>query len=579
MPADRQTLLLLPLAVFLLAGCKEKPPSISGGSGTIEKQNSGDEYFASAMNYLDRLPDLPPQAASQVSYDLTRWIEKQPENDDWQPDPMIARLPPEVRKIEPLEELGDHGFKQSDFEFLQQARWMRDVANWASRSKPPRELSAWAAERWGSTRQPGARQLLTAERLFDWTVRNIQLLQLVDYPKRQAGPTVPGQSVETPLTPPELAVVGPGYTLQPWQSIYFGVGDSWQRARVFIQLCRQQGLVAVMLAVNRLDVLPNPRPWLPAVWIDGELFLFDTQLGLPIPGENDTGIATLSDVQDNPALLTDLDIDDHKYPVRPEHVGQIKALIDASPGFLTRRMKLVQNELTGARQLVLSVSPTAIKESLSSASGLQAVTLWVVPFEAWQYHSAYRQRLREDQRAAAVHYQTWEIMESAGPIVEGRKLHLEGLFENRDDRPGAKARYMSARVANATLSALPSDPDVQQQLGVPQQPGESDEMWLQRKKQATYFYTLGKIHASYWLALIHFDTGRYEQAIQWLEKRTLAAYPNGQWTGSARYNLARSYEASGQIERARELYLLDESPQAHGNLLRARRLAASQRGK
>ena len=123
------------------------------------------------------------------------------------------------------------------------------------------------------------------------------------------------------------------------------------------------------------------------------------------------------------------------------------------------------------------------------------------------------------------------------------------------------------------LRALPSDPAVQQQLGLPQQPGESDEMWRARKRQAAHFITQGKVHASFWLGLIHFDTGRYDQAIQWLRKRTLDAYPNGQWTDSAHYNLARAYEALGQKEKARELYLLDDSPQAHGSLIRARRLS------
>ncbi|GAG96848.1 unnamed protein product, partial [marine sediment metagenome] len=38
----------------------------------------------------------------------------------------------------------------------------------------------------------------------------------------------------------------------------------------------------------------------------------------------------------------------------------------------------------------------------------------------------------------------------------------------------------------------------------------------------------------------------------------------------ARYNLARAYEVAGQLDKARAIYLADQSPQSHGNRLRAR---------
>jgi hypothetical protein len=54
----------------------------------------------------------------------------------------------------------------------------------------------------------------------------------------------------------------------------------------------------------------------------------------------------------------------------------------------------------------------------------------------------------------------------------------------------------------------------------------------------------------------------------------LESDPEGPWKNGARYNLARCYEAMGRIEDARQLYLIDDSPQRHGCLLRARQLEA-----
>jgi len=85
--------------------------------------------------------------------------------------------------------------------------------------------------------------------------------------------------------------------------------------------------------------------------------------------------------------------------------------------------------------------------------------------------------------------------------------------------------------------------------------------------------TTTKQHASYWLGLAQYDDGRPEAAVEWFARRTLQAYPDGPWVGGARYNLGRTYEALGDIENAREQYFQDESPQKHGNLLRARYLA------
>ena len=56
--------------------------------------------------------------------------------------------------------------------------------------------------------------------------------------------------------------------------------------------------------------------------------------------------------------------------------------------------------------------------------------------------------------------------------------------------------------------------------------------------------------------------------------QTLEAVPNGPWTDGARYNAARCYEALGELEKAIELLETGDSPQQHGNLLRAKMLRA-----
>ena len=98
-------------------------------------------------------------------------------------------------------------------------------------------------------------------------------------------------------------------------------------------------------------------------------------------------------------------------------------------------------------------------------------------------------------------------------------------------------------------------------------------MWKRRLATFKIVLSQAKERATYWLGLAQYDTGRYGSAVEWLERRTLEAMPNGPWTQGARYSLGRAYEALGDGERACTWYRADKlTPQRQGNLLRASRL-------
>src|SRR5690606_14768796 len=92
-------------------------------------------------------------------------------------------------------------FDLAEVRSLQEAIWHRDVAAWAKGNEYA--------------------DLAVAQRLFDWTIRNIQL-------------TDSNQS---------------GIVHQPWQILMYGHGTAEHRAWVFAELCRQRQLDVVMLTV------------------------------------------------------------------------------------------------------------------------------------------------------------------------------------------------------------------------------------------------------------------------------------------------------------------------------------------
>jgi hypothetical protein len=82
----------------------------------------------------------------------------------------------------------------------------------------------------------------------------------------------------------------------------------------------------------------------------------------------------------------------------------------------------------------------------------------------------------------------------------------------------------------------------------------------------------GKQKASYWIGLVHYESGDFNAAEQWLDRRTIQTGPTNPWVNGASYNLARVFEASDDIDAARRILLVDESPQSLGNRIRARLL-------
>ena len=470
-----------------------------------------------------RKPDFgwepsPDESALLLLIDrLNQWLRNLPETEgDWQSDAMLGNLPQHVlesKELKPLvspKSLEEEPFRPTESRELQQAIWLRDISNWAKKS--------------------GLTDVEIAVELFDWTVRNIQLDK-------------PGS---------------PAVVHQPWQALMYGHGTAEQRAWVFAELCRHQQLDVVMLGLSDAEDTDDKSAsqwWLPALLSEGQLYLFDSQLGLPLAGKEPGEVATLADLNEDPALLENMNLDSEEtYPVSAEDLTRVEAWLVASPLQLSRRVALLQQALEGDDFVFLSVDHRPIAKELADNAQISAVRLWPEPWEAILEESA----LKPADRLAAA--QRFLVFAQRPRLWKARVLHFQGTkevpLEDRDD-PLAQPDYGHQEAAK-----LYHDPRIR--------PSESKLKQLDPTRQLVYRRAKGD--ASYWLGLLSYDRGKYEVAADWLEKRTLKATPEGPWTAGARYNLARTYEAMGKIDEAIELLEADGTPQRYGNLLRARRL-------
>ena len=481
-----------------------------------------------------------PEMLQQIVDRLNRWADSPKSVPDWQVDPMVADLPPSLVKSPLTEGLDELEFVPFDGFALREAAWLHDASTRAR----------------GNRRDP----LQQARRLFDWTVRNIQL-------ERRTGDSIPRF---------------------PWETLLFGRGTPLERVWVFILLARQQGIDAAVLALEEPPPESPPgaaaarprslQPWVVAVLRRDSLYLFEPVLGLPIPAPNGLKLgasgelivepATLDQVLRDETLLDRLSPDKlDSYPMKLSELKKkrIVVLVEGSPSYLARRMKLVESH--PKQKFVLTASPQAQAKRFREASPhLADARLWTFPFETIRERSQLNPprigiRLRELLKFYA---------DSSATLRTGRMLHIRGKLSEAVDQ------YLQTFRSDDELDAIRQRSiaqSVEEFRGNYPTVGEDRLRQLARElaRDEQVILRQARRDAAYWLGMISQERGDYKAAIDYLAERTLEASPNGPWTNGATYNLARCYEACGQHDKAVELYRRDPASSGRaGNLLRAR---------
>ncbi len=506
------------LVVLLVAGLAPVGGCKSGEEkgrprGPIAQANVRDALFESVADNLGRLEEYDlNQIMPQICDRLNQWHLQERPTVEWQPDPMIDDLPPELRKLRVMDTLDLVRYRLADAWYLQEAVWLRDISNGA--------------------RADQFDDVAVAERLFDWTVRNIQL--------------EPDADSESQVS-----------RHRPYETLLLGTGQAVERAWVFMLLARQQGLNVVLLEFGDPDG-DAPRQRLPALLSDGKLYLFDCRLGLPIPGPEGRPVATLAEVIADEGLLRQLDLDEnHPYPLTADDLKHVVALIEATPHGLSRRMALVESRLAGQQKMVLTSPASQLAEQLKKVPHVEDVRLWTHPFEIWKWQS---ELTSSEIRLAAREMAVFQIMPT---LITGRALYFKGAYDGED---GAKVKFMQSRPSDEEIDDYRLPENVAKQV-------KRENISLQEAGRIVLLRH-AKQDASFWLGLICFEQEEYPAAVDFFNRRTLKAAPDGPWASAARYNLARTYEAMGNFDDAIALYEADTSAQRHGNTLRARRLRA-----
>jgi hypothetical protein len=383
---------------------------------------------------------------------------------------------------------------------------------------------------------PGGDDLSRVRQVFRWIVEQIQLVP----PGSLAAPGL-GQAYARPydVLMRGMATESEGY----WA----------ERGWLFMVLCRQLGVDVGLLTYTPQEG-KDAVIWTCAALIDGKLYLFDTRIGLEIPGPGDAGgVATLDEALGDPSVLGRLDLPGQSpygttRTALLDSKSKIGVLLDSSPDYRSPRMALLQASLAGKNRTILFRDPADERDRFVKALGEHAggVSFWELP-------AFVEDRLFNDRTGrfvAATKHALALFDPNYYPLVYARIKQLRG------DIPEAVEEYVALRFPERPLM-------VDKKTVIPREIQEALDAY------ATYF-----------LGLCHLEQKNADRAERFFQA-TLQLLPEpgrGQpyydmFRWGAQANLARLYEARGENARAIAYYTQgDPTAQEHGNLVRARDL-------
>ena len=515
----KNSYLSLIVALVIIVGCRDRSQVTVSD---IRPRESNSDHLQQALQIIDGL-DLADfnQATTTSVFNFNLWSKLHDDDPQWVTPSLINTVPTELASTGLVQAIGGKQFIPLDINYLHETSWLHDISQWVVADDLPHRMF-WESYKPTVADEVASEELTKVLKLFDWTVRNIQLAPLLDYP------TIPANTEQSGKVSPQLGLPGPGYSRTNRDVLTLGVGDWWQRARIFVLLARQQGIDVVLLGLPA-EFGERNQPWLTAAIIDKELYLFDLNKGLPVLNADKTEIVTLKQLKENVNFAqTQLPAAHQQQP--QETLDGLVGLIEADVVAVSHRMAILEKYLTGERQMVLTVAPSIISLRLRTEHQINRSKIWLPIYEGYLFEAALHEKLvAQDSTAMEFVSSTrnHSLFREVPQLREGRFKLLRGDFDNGESsagaqgESGAKALMMASRIPTKIIEELPENEGIQQSLGLVKPANTPALLWRQVLLNKQKVFVRAKNYASFYIAMIHMEQGHYQDAIDWFEQRTL----------------------------------------------------------
>jgi hypothetical protein len=179
-----------------------------------------------------------------------------------------------------------------------------------------------------------------------------------------------------------------GEPLPPNLVLRRGLGTAQETALVFLTLLEQLDLHGCVVSwANSTEDGSTSIPFWAGVLIGEDIYLFDSALGLPLPGPAGKGIATLAQVEAHPELVQALGNQKYPYAVSRQQIKEAVLKIACPLSALAPRMRdYLQKDILAGEEVNLSIVPRTLldgfKKAARHAGMVKPVGVWDISLRA-----------------------------------------------------------------------------------------------------------------------------------------------------------------------------------------------------
>ncbi|MEZ6044804.1 MAG: hypothetical protein R3C11_04335 [Planctomycetaceae bacterium] len=360
-------------------------------------------------------------------------------------------------------------------------------------------------------------------------------------------------------------------------TLLWGVGTAEDRALVFADILRQNRIDTCIL--TPVSPANENAPWLVGVILKDEVYLYNTQLGIPIPGpeadENQYGIsdvATLEEALNDDSILKKLALDDeHPFLLTKEDLSQLNVEMIGYPELWVSRFSRLQTMLPKDNKFLLTdgLVDNESGQGLASRLVAQSKGRWKIEeLKIWPFPEKRRQ-------------QRLNMPEEQQQIEQSFEGSLRVYFgaQQDDTSDGTGYRITSSNLVHqARLAYLMGQYQqaVKQYVGtqvILKQSSDNDSLTVEQlmqigKQEEAAQCQLALENISYWLPTAQMALGKYDQAGDLYTEYGRKYGGTGFWTRAAVLNSITSYAQSKKYALAIQVVQQFMEPLPEGSLER-----------
>ncbi len=356
-----------------------------------------------------------------------------------------------------------------------------------------------------------------------------------------------------------------------------GKGTAADRAWIFANLLRQMKIDAVLIYPKKSGKAPaaaDEQPMLVGVLLDGQVYLFDPQAGVPVPASGAASalsrVATLAEAANDAAVFKQLDASGRPYPIAASDLEHPGVAIVGDTGFWSARMQALQTQFVGNRAMIIA-DPLFEPDDGSGGLWMRVVKaggdrwsaadvqLWHYPEERLASHVRMNKEQQEILEGLLKPFDAFLSVvkgPQGGPVfvekeraidpAADQKLH-PGVHVNEHITVGEQLRARLNHLGGDYSEAVKRYTHVR---------GKSKEVLDQNPPlPIRSSHSRAIDDALYWTALCQFEQGEFKSAVNNLTQYRKKQGESGHWGRESRYLLALSLAATG--DRAGAVGLLE----------------------